>query len=312
MGRSPAAAVSDASAAAVSDPPVAGPQAVHAAPPSRAAVWTGALRRIPRTMWDENDSDWAAALTYYAVLALVPAFVVTVTVVGLVRPDLNDRLIADVTAWAPAQSGAELHQALRHMADERSAALTVAFAGGAAALWSATGYLAVFRRALHSMHGIPDQRPLWHRVHRIVLTALSLLALLVASALALLLTGPLAQALGRRAGLGAPATAAWTLLRWPALVFLIALLVLVVFHTGPAAARVPRHAIPGGALAALLWLLSSAGFSLYASTVGTYGRVYGSLAGPVVFLVWLWLSHLALLAGARFTAELSRAAGASD
>ncbi|MFD5805520.1 YihY/virulence factor BrkB family protein [Streptomyces sp. NPDC127020] len=273
----------------------------------RSVPWTGALRRVPRAMWDDNDSDWAAALTYYAVLALVPALVVTASVIGLVAPDLTDRLIDDVTSWAPAQSGAELHRTLREMAGERSAALTVAVAGGAGALWSASSYLAVFRRALHEMHGLPDRRPLWHRLHRIVLTALTLLGLLVAGALVLLLTGPLARALGRLAGIGTTATAAWSLLRWPLLLCLVALLVLVLFRTGPAPARRSRQAVPGGALAALLWLTSSAAFSLYASGIGTYGRLYGSLAGVVVFLVWLWVSNLSLLAGARFVVELSRA-----
>ncbi|MFI1756693.1 YihY/virulence factor BrkB family protein [Streptomyces sp. NPDC020571] len=272
----------------------------------RSVPWTGALRRVPRALWDDNVSDWAAALTYYAVLALVPALVVTASLMGLVAPDLTDRLIADVTSWAPAQSGAELHRTLHEAAGERSAALTVAVAGGVAALWSASSYLAVFRRALHAMHGVPDRRPLWHRLHRIVLTALSLLGLLVASALVLLLTGPLAQALGRWFGIAPTATTAWSLLRWPLLLCLVALLVLVLFRTGPAPARRRRQAVPGGALAALLWLASSAAFSLYASGIGTYGRLYGSLAGVVVFLVWLWVSHLALLAGARFAVELGR------
>ncbi|MEU0474113.1 YihY/virulence factor BrkB family protein [Streptomyces olivaceus] len=273
----------------------------------RSVPWTGALRRVPRAMWDDNVSDWAAALTYYAVLALVPALVVTASVTGLVAPDLTDRLIADVTSWAPAQSGAELHRTLHEAAGERSAALTVAVAGTLGSLWSASSYLAVFRRALHEMHGVPDQRPLWHRLHRIVLTALSLLGLLVASALVLLLTGPLAKALGSRFGIGSTATTAWSLLRWPVLLGLVVLLVLVLFRTGPVQARRSRQAVPGGALAALLWLASSAGFSLYASGIGTYGRLYGSLAGVVVFLVWLWVSHLSLLAGARFAVELSRA-----
>jgi membrane protein len=240
------------------------------------------MRRVPLAMWNDNISDWAAALTYYAVLALVPALLVTLSLIGLVSPDLTDQLIAHVTAWAPAPSGTELQQALRDMADERSAALTLAVAGGIGALWSASSYLAVFRRALHTMHGVPDQRPLWHR------------------------TGPLAMGLGRWAGVGGTVTATWYLLRWPVLVCLVTLLVLILFRTGPPAARRRSHALPGGAMAALLWLVSSACFSFYASGIGNYGQLYGSLAGVVVFLIWLWVSHLALLAGAQFAVELSR------
>ncbi|MBY8878236.1 YihY/virulence factor BrkB family protein [Actinacidiphila acidipaludis] len=267
-------------------------------------TWWIALRRVPVAMWDDNVADWAAALTYYAVLALVPALLVTLSLIGLISPDLTDRLIGNVTALAPAQASGAFRETLTQMAHERSAALTVAITGGVASLWSATSHLAVFRRALHAMHGIPDRRPMWRRLHRIILTALSLLALLVTSALVLVLTGPLAEALGRDVGLGRAATATWYLLRWPMLLCLVGLTVLILFRSGPPAARTARHAVPGGVLATVLWLITSAAFSLYTSVFGTYGRLYGSLAGAVVFLVWLWLSHLALLAGAQFAVEL--------
>ncbi len=284
--------------------------AAHAAP-RRPAVraWPAALRRVPVAMWDDNTADWAAALTYYAVLAVVPALLVTVSLIGLVSPELTARLISNVTTLVPAQSGDALRKALTQAADERSAALTIAVAGTVSSLWSATSYLAVFRRALHAMYGVPDHRPMWRRLHLIILTALSLLLLLVTSALVLVLTDPLVTAVGRSTGLGTAVTTTWYLLRWPVLLCLVAGLVVVLFRTGPPQAKRAHHALPGGVLAALLWLVASAGFSLYASYLGSYGRLYGSLAGSVVFLVWLWLSHLALLAGAQFAAELGRPAG---
>lgn len=272
-------------------------------------VWTrrlAALRRTPVSMWNDDVSDWAAALTYYAILALLPGLLVTVSLIGLVSPDATDALIAHITAWAPADSGTALHQALRDMAEERSAALTLVVAGGVSALWSASSYLAVFRRALHTLHGVKDTRTAWRKAHRIVLTAAALLALLVLSALVLVLSGPLAESLGRGLGLGAAGATAWSLFRWPVLLCLVALLVLVLFRSGPPQARGVRHGLPGGVLAALLWLTASAGFTLYVSLSGTYSRLYGSLAGIVVFLVWLWLSHLALLAGAQFNAEAQK------
>ncbi|WP_323874497.1 YihY/virulence factor BrkB family protein [Streptomyces sp. 3212.3] len=269
-------------------------------------LWT-ALRRTPVAMWRDDASDWAAALTYYAVLALLPMLLMTVSLIGTISPHLTDALIDRVTAWAPAESGSALHSTLRRLAGERSAALTVAVGGGASALWSASSYLAVFRRALHDQHRVADTRPALRTAHRILLTAVILLVLLFCSALLLVLGGPLARALGEWAGLGEAGAAAWTLLRWPALVALVALLVLVLFRTGPSQARTLRHALPGGVLAGALWLAASACFTAYAAGLGTYSRLYGSLAGVVVFLVWLWMSHLALLAGAQFTAELARA-----
>ncbi|MFJ6835737.1 YihY/virulence factor BrkB family protein [Streptomyces sp. NPDC091209] len=280
--------------------------------PRRPALWWPALRRTPVSMWNDDVADWAAALTYYAILAVLPAMLVMVIAFGLISPDTAQQFIAHVTAYAPAQSGAELHQALGEMLRQRSAAWTLLVAGAASALWSASSYLAVFRRALHRMHDVADRRSAWRTAHRLVLTALALLGLLVVSALVLLLTGPVVEAVGRVFGLDGPVAVAWDLLRWPLLMCLVALLVLVVFHTGPPPARRRRYSLPGGLLAAFLWLAVSAGFALYASGFGAYSRLYGSLAGPVVFLVWLWLSNLALLAGAQFTAELNGAAAARN
>ncbi|GGM19307.1 hypothetical protein GCM10010129_74510 [Streptomyces fumigatiscleroticus] len=279
---------------------------VHHVRPRMPAAWWPALRRTPVSMWNDDVSDYAAALTYYAILAVLPALLITVIAFGLISPETAEEFIAHVTAYAPGESGGELHDVLARMLGNGAAAWPLLVAGAASALWSASSYLAVFRRALHRMHRVADRRSPWRRAHRIVLTALALLGLLLLSALVLLLTGPLAEAAGRVLGLDATAAWAWDLLRWPLLLCLVAVLVVVVFHTGPLPARHRAHSVPGGVLAAGLWLTVSAGFALYASALGTYSRLYGSLAGVVVFLVWLWLSNLALLTGAQFAAELGR------
>lgn len=270
------------------------------------AAWWPALRRTPVSLWNDDISDYAAALTYYAILAVLPAMLGTVLAFGLISPDTAKEFVTHVTAYAPAESAADLHAALTRMLDADGSAWPLLVASTASALWSATSYLAVFRRALHRMHRLEDSRSPWRKAHRIVLTALALLALLLSGSLALLLTGPLAETVGRMLGLGATAAWAWSVLRWPLLLCLVALLVVVVFHTGPVPARRRSRSLPGGVLAAGLWLVVSAGFAVYASTLSTYSRLYGSLAGFVVFLVWLWLSNLALLAGAQFTAELGK------
>lgn len=288
----------------------AGALPAPAGPAGAPSLWArrgAALRRTPVAMWNDDVSDWAAALTYYAILALLPALLVTVSLISLVSPDTTQTLIAEVTDWAPAQSGSALNEVLTEMAGARSAALTVVFAGAVSALWSASSYAAVFRRALHQMHGVKDTRPVWRKAHRVLMTAVALLALLAASALVLVLSGSLARAVGERAGVGDAGQAAWNVMKWPALVCLVVLLVLVLFRNAPPAERGWRQSLPGGLLAALLWLVSSGLFTLYASGFGTYGKLYGSLAGVVVFLVWLWVSNLALLAGAQFTVEMARA-----
>ncbi|MGW0869360.1 YihY/virulence factor BrkB family protein [Streptomyces sp. NPDC002740] len=288
--------------------PYAG-EARRALRPRLPAAWWPALRRTPASLWNDDITDYAAALTYYAILAVLPAMMVTVLAFGLISPDTAEEFVTHVTAYAPAESGADLHAVLSRALGADRTAWPLLVAGATSALWSASSYLAVFRRALHHMHRTEDRRSPWRKAPRILLTALALLGLLLAGSLVLLLTGPLAEAAGRIIGVGTTVTLAWSVLRWPLLLCLVALLVVVVFHTGPAPARLRRHSLPGGALAAALWLVVSAGFAWYAAGLNAYSRLYGSLAGVVVFLVWLWLSNLALLTGAQFAAELSRSRG---
>ncbi|MFF1894366.1 MULTISPECIES: YihY/virulence factor BrkB family protein [unclassified Streptomyces] len=278
----------------------------QAGPTGRAAHWRSALCRTPVSIWKDDLSDWAAALTYYAILALLPALLVTVALIGLANPRATDTLITDITAFAPAESGAALRQPLEAATHERGAVWLLIATGTVSAVWSASSYLAVFRRALHAQHGVRDRRPALRKAHIIVATAVGLLLLLMTSAFALVLTGPLARWLGHRLGLAHASETLWAVLKWPVLVFLVACLIMVLFRTGPASARGLRRGLPGGVLAAFLWLVASAGFALYATHIGSYSRLYGSLAGLVVFLIWVWFTNLALLAGAQFNVELAR------
>ncbi|KPC80993.1 MULTISPECIES: YihY/virulence factor BrkB family protein [Streptomyces] len=268
--------------------------------------WRTALRRTPVSLWNDDLSDWAAALTYYAILALLPALLVTVSVIGLANPGATDALIADITAIAPAESGTALRRPLEAATHERTAVWLLVATGSVSAVWSASSYLAVFRRAMHAMHDVKDTRPPLRQAPIIVATAVGLLVLLMASAFALVLTGPLARWLGRSAGLAQAGEALWAGLKWPVLLCLVVLLIVVLFSTGPRSARGVRKGLPGGVLAAFLWLVASAGFALYATHIGSYSRLYGSLAGLVVFLIWIWFTNLALLAGAQFNVELAR------
>ncbi|MGW2471935.1 YihY/virulence factor BrkB family protein [Streptomyces sp. NPDC001665] len=269
--------------------------------------WPLALRRTPVSLWNDDISDWAAALTYYAILALLPALLVTVSVIGLASPGATGALIADITAFAPAEAAAALREPLEAATQQRTAVWVLVATGSVSALWSASSYLAVFRRALHAMHGVRDTRPALRQAHIIVAWAVGLLLLMMTSAFALVLTGPLARWAGRRLGLTHVGDAVWSVLKWPLLLCLVAGLITVLFRTGPEPARRARQAVPGGVLAALLWLAASAGFALYATYIGSYSRLYGSLAGLVVFLIWVWFTNLALLSGAQFNVELDRA-----
>ncbi|MET7756077.1 YihY/virulence factor BrkB family protein [Streptomyces sp. NPDC005389] len=260
------------------------------------------LRVTAVRLWDDNVADYAAALTYYAVLALVPALLVSVSLVGLAGADARENLIRDLTSYVPPQSAQVLREALEGLTSAPSSLWALLVSGVLSALWSASSYLAVFRRALHAMHRLPDTRPPLRAAHVLVLTAGALLALLVAGAASLVASGPVARQLAAAAGHSS--TAAMAVLRWPVLLVIVTALILILYRTGPVQARRARRGFPGGALAAFLWLGASALFTVY-TQFGTYSRLYGSLAGVVVFLVWLWFSNLALLAGAQFNAVLA-------
>ncbi|MFF3699220.1 YihY/virulence factor BrkB family protein [Streptomyces sp. NPDC002221] len=272
--------------------------------------WQGtgrrALRRTIVTAWDDSITDWAAALTYYAVLALFPVLLVVFSVFGLSQPASTPTLIKHITNAVPRPSRELIGAALQQMTQQRSAAWLLTVFGSIGALWSGSSYLGVFRRVVYAIQRVDSHRPVWRTAPRILLTAIVLVVLLVTSALTLVLTGSLARKIGRVLNLGNVPSDVWDALRWPVLLLLAVALVLVLYRSGPASSRPVHRMAPGGALAVILLLCSSAGFAFYASSVGTYRRLYGSLAGLVVFLVWLWIANLSLLLGAQFNAELAR------
>ncbi|MFJ5969195.1 YihY/virulence factor BrkB family protein [Streptomyces sp. NPDC093060] len=259
-------------------------------------------------VWNDDVTDWAAALTYYAVLALFPVLLVILSIVGLTIPTAKPEVIDRMSQAAPVASRPLLRSTLRQMAEQSSAAWTLIFLGGAGALWSGSSYLSVFRRALHAMHGISAHRPVWRTAPRIIATALALISLLLTTTLMLFITGSLARRLGRALDLGTGPQVVWDALRWPVVAAVAVALVLVLYRSGPASARPVEKMAPGGTLAVMLLLAVSLGFTVYTSHASTYHRLYGSLAGVVVFLVWLWLANLALLVGAQFNAELAKPA----
>ncbi|MEV6836557.1 YihY/virulence factor BrkB family protein [Streptomyces sp. NPDC051133] len=274
----------------------------------RTARSWAALRRTPVAIWDDDVTDWAAALTYYAVLALFPLLLVLLSVLGLTVPTAKPEVIDRLSQAVPVTSRAMLRSTLRQMAGQSSTAWTLVFLGGSAALWSGCSYLSVFRRALHAMHRIDAHRPVWRTAPRIIATALVLIGLLLTSTVALFLTGGLTRRLGRALNWGTGPQAAWDTLRWPVVAAVAVALVLVLYRSGPDSSRSVGRMAPGGALAVVLLLTVSLGMAVYTSHVGTYHRLYGSLGGVVVFLIWLWLSNLALLVGAQFNAELAKSA----
>lgn len=273
---------------------------------SRAAWWAVA-RRTLRGAQADNVTDWAAALTYYGVLSLFPALLVLVSILGLVG-DTAVRGVQDVIRdVVPAPSARDI--LLTGVAQVQGSAGTaglVAIVGLLGAYWTASGYVGAFMRAANAIYGVPEGRPLATTLAlRLGLAALVGLMALVSLVL-LVFSGTLSEQVGRRLGIGEAGVAAWDVAKWPVLLVLVSLIFAVLYWATPNARQRFRWISPGGLLAVLGWAVVSAGFAFYVANLGSYNKTYGSLAAVIVFLVWLWLSNVAILLGAKLSAELER------
>jgi YihY family inner membrane protein len=268
--------------------------------------WWGAVKRVFGEFKDDNLSDWAAALTYYSVLSIFPAMLVIVSLIGLGGASLSNDLISGVGDLAPGAVKRVLTNALTELQRGRGGASLVAVLALAAAVWSASGYVGAFMRASNVIYDVPEGRPIWKTLPIRIAVTLVTLALLAVSAIAVVVTGPLAEQIGRILGLGSVAVTVWGIAKWPVLLAVVSFLFALLYWASPNAKRGFRWVTPGGILALVVWLVASAGFALYVANFGSYNKTYGSLAGLIIFLIWLWITNNAILLGAELNAELER------
>ncbi len=282
----------------------------RAAPKSPAkmspAAWWAAVKRTFSEFKADNLSDWAAALTYYSVLSIFPAMLVVVSLVGLSGRSVSQDLISQVGTLAPGSVKQVLLNALTELQRGRAGAGLAAALGIAAAIWSASAYVAAFMRASNTIYDVPEGRPIWKTLPLRVAITLVTLVLLSVSAIAVVISGPLAREAGDLLGLGSVAVSVWNIAKWPVLLIVISLLFSLLYWASPNAKQGFRWVTPGGVLAIIVWLVASAGFAVYVANFGSYNKTYGSIAGIIIFLVWLWISNIAILLGAELNAELER------
>lgn len=269
--------------------------------------WWGVLRRTVTEFVKDNLTDWAAALTYYSMLSIFPALVVLVAVLGLLGPSATQTLIESINQLAPGQTRETLITAIHELQGSRGLAGPVAIIGLATALWSASAYIGAFMRACNAIYAIPEGRPLWKVLPLRIALTLTVMVVLAACAAGVVATGPVADRLGHLIGIGSTGLLIWEIAKWPVIIILISLVFALLYWAAPNV-RTPgfRWISPGGILAVLLWAAASAGFALYVANFSSYNKTYGSLAGVIVFLIWLWISNIAILLGAEFDAELAR------
>jgi membrane protein len=270
--------------------------------------WRGVLGRTVREFQDDSLPDWAAALTYYGVLSIFPALLVVVSVLGLIGPSATQPLIDNLGSVAPGPAKDIVSSAIQNLQGSRGSAGLVFVVGLLVAIWSASGYIAAFMRASNAIYDIEEGRPIWKTLPvRVGLTAL-LMVLTAASAVAVTLSGGLAKRAGDLLGVGDTAVQVWNIAKWPVLLILVSLMFALLYWAAPNVKQPAfRWISPGSVLAVLGWIIASLGFAFYVANFGSYNKTYGALAGPIVFLVWLWISNVVILLGAEFNAELERA-----
>ncbi|MFZ3572144.1 YihY/virulence factor BrkB family protein [Streptomyces sp. BH097] len=272
-----------------------------------ARSWWAVLRRTGKEALDDELPDRAAALTYYGVLSLFPGLLVLVSLLGVAGERATQGVLDNLRHLTPGPVRDLLNDAVEQLQDKGGSSGVVAAVSLLAAVWTASGYIAAFIRTANAVYDTEEGRPVWKLAPlRLVLTV-TLMVLLAASATIVVFTGPLAKRAGDALGAGDAAVTTWNIAKWPVLLVLMALMVALLFWRAPNVHGPGfRWLSPGSFLAVLLWLAASGGFALYVAGFGSYNKTYGTLAGVIIFLVWLWLSNLALLLGLEFDAELAR------
>jgi membrane protein len=265
------------------------------------------LKRTVKEFQDDNLTDWAAALTYYGILSIFPMLIALVSILGLVGQSATQPLIDNIGAVAPGPAKEIFTSAIENL-QRNSGAAGVAFVVGLAlAFWSASGYVAAFMRASNAIYEVEEGRPIWKTLPVRVGTTIVLVVLLAITGIGVTLTGGLAEQVGKLIGVGDTAVTVWNIAKWPVLLLVVSFMFAFLYWAAPNVKQPGfRWISPGGVLAVIIWIIASAAFAFYVANFGSYNKTYGTLGGIVTFLVWLWISNIAVLLGAEMNAELER------
>jgi membrane protein len=266
-----------------------------------------ALRRTGKQFSADSLTDWAAALTYYGILSIFPGLLVIVSILGLIGGNGTKTVRDAAHQLAPNGQLRQLVDTILNQAQGTGKAGLAAIIGIVLAFWSASGYVAAFMRASNAVYDVPEGRPIWKTLPiRAGVTAV-VGVMLVVSAAIVVVTGDLAKVIGDKVGLGSAAVTTWDIAKWPVLVILISLAFAILYWASPNAKTGGfRWVSPGGLCAVILWVIASVAFAIYLAHFANYNKTYGTLGGVIAFLVWMWISNIAILLGAELDAELER------
>ncbi|WP_424882567.1 YihY/virulence factor BrkB family protein [Streptomyces sp. SLBN-8D4] len=266
-------------------------------------VLKGTLKEFRR----DELTDRAAALTYYGILALFPALLALTSLLGIAGHSATQKVLDNIQKLAPGAARDVLTSAVKQMQGNAGIGSVMAIVGLVLAVWSASGYVAAFIRSANAVYDVPEGRPVWKVLPVRVGVTVVLLVLAVISALIVVFTGSLARQVGTTLGVGDTFLTVWSIAKWPVLVLLVTTMIAILYWATPnAKVRGFRWITPGSLLALVIWMIVSAGFALYVANFASYNKTYGTFAGVIIFLVWLWITNLAILLGLEFDAEMHR------
>jgi membrane protein len=269
------------------------------------ATTGGTLKRTLKEFSEDNLTDWAAALTYYGVLALFPALVALLSIIGLLVDPKT--LTKALTSVVPGSASDALTPVITQLASRHSAAGFGLVLGLVGAVWSASGFVGAFTRAANVVYETPEGRKIWKlKPLQLLVTLVGILFAAVILA-TLVLSGPVVNAIGQAIGIGETGQTVWNVVKWPIVLVLLALMIAVLYYATPnVRLRGFKWVSPGAAVAIVVAIVASALFAFYVGNFGSYNKTYGALAGVIVFLIWFWLINLALLFGIELDAEIER------
>jgi membrane protein len=270
--------------------------------------WKYIAKKTLREFTKDQCPDLAAALTYYSVLSIFPALLALVSLLGIFGQagKTTSALLEIVQGFAPGDTVEAIRQPVEQLSSSSAAGLTLVL-GILTALWSASGYVGAFGRAMNRVYEIDEGRPFIKlRGTMLLVTIATVLIVLVLSAM-LVLSGPVAESVGKAIGLGGAVLTAWNILKWPVILLLVILAIAILYYATPNVKQPKfRWMSLGSTIALVIFLLASLAFAFYVANFNSYEKTYGAIGGVIVSLLWLWILNMSLLFGAEFDAEMER------
>src|SRR4051812_3600765 len=269
--------------------------------------WWAVIKRTVKEFRADNLTDWAAALTYYGVLALFPALIALVSIVGLLGKSTVASLKQNIGAIPSAGQAKDIVlKTVDSLASKPSAAGIAFVIGLAIALWSASAYVGAFIRASNAIYETGEGRPFYKLRPLQIGIMLVMLILITLTLAAIVITGPVTQRVGQAIGLGNTGQTVFDIVKWPVILLVVSFMFSLLYYAAPNVKQPGfKWFTPGGVLAVIIWLAASAAFALYVKFFPN-NKTYGSFGGVIVFLTWLWISNIAVLLGQEMNAELER------